>query len=71
MQLFCLTIQELEFFFPSTIGYGPSNTAIYKNSACCIIKPHAISEGREHTSISYLYLQTFQFEDQTVSVDTK
>uniref|UniRef100_A0A3Q1FXH1 Nucleoside diphosphate kinase homolog 7 n=1 Tax=Acanthochromis polyacanthus TaxID=80966 RepID=A0A3Q1FXH1_9TELE len=37
--------RELEFFFPSTIGYGPSNTAIYTDCTCCIIKPHAISEG--------------------------
>ncbi|GLD65442.1 nucleoside diphosphate kinase 7 isoform X2, partial [Lates japonicus] len=35
----------LEFFFPSTIGHGPSNTAIYTDCTCCIIKPHAISEG--------------------------
>ncbi|XP_061593588.1 nucleoside diphosphate kinase 7 [Cololabis saira] len=37
--------RELEFFFPSTIGHGPSNTALYTDSTCCIIKPHAISEG--------------------------
>ncbi|XP_062280034.1 nucleoside diphosphate kinase 7 [Scomber scombrus] len=37
--------RELEFFFPSTIGIGPSNTAIYTDCTCCIIKPHAISEG--------------------------
>ncbi|XP_060886459.1 nucleoside diphosphate kinase 7 [Labrus mixtus] len=37
--------RELEFFFPSTIGHGPSNTAIYTDCTCCIIKPHAISEG--------------------------
>ncbi|MED6265091.1 Nucleoside diphosphate kinase 7, partial [Characodon lateralis] len=36
--------RELEFFFPSTIGHGPSNTAIYTDCTCCIIKPHAISE---------------------------
>uniref|UniRef100_A0A671V366 Nucleoside diphosphate kinase homolog 7 n=1 Tax=Sparus aurata TaxID=8175 RepID=A0A671V366_SPAAU len=40
--------RELEFFFPSTIGIGPSNTAIYTDCTCCIIKPHAVSEGREH-----------------------
>uniref|UniRef100_A0A8P4KTS8 Nucleoside diphosphate kinase homolog 7 n=1 Tax=Dicentrarchus labrax TaxID=13489 RepID=A0A8P4KTS8_DICLA len=40
--------RELEFFFPSTIGHGPSNTALYTDCTCCIIKPHAISEGREH-----------------------
>ncbi|XP_042339611.1 nucleoside diphosphate kinase 7 isoform X2 [Plectropomus leopardus] len=37
--------RELEFFFPSTIGHGPSNTALYTDCTCCIIKPHAISEG--------------------------
>lgn len=37
--------RELEFFFPSTIGHGPSNTAIYTDCTCCILKPHAISEG--------------------------
>uniref|UniRef100_A0A671UZH2 Nucleoside diphosphate kinase homolog 7 n=1 Tax=Sparus aurata TaxID=8175 RepID=A0A671UZH2_SPAAU len=37
--------RELEFFFPSTIGIGPSNTAIYTDCTCCIIKPHAVSEG--------------------------
>ncbi|KAM7012796.1 nucleoside diphosphate kinase homolog 7 [Tautogolabrus adspersus] len=37
--------RELEFFFPSTIGHGPSNTAIYTDCTCCIVKPHAISEG--------------------------
>uniref|UniRef100_A0A3Q3K4H1 Nucleoside diphosphate kinase homolog 7 n=1 Tax=Monopterus albus TaxID=43700 RepID=A0A3Q3K4H1_MONAL len=37
--------RELEFFFPSTIGHGPSNTAIFTDCTCCIIKPHAISEG--------------------------
>uniref|UniRef100_A0A673CWN0 Nucleoside diphosphate kinase homolog 7 n=1 Tax=Sphaeramia orbicularis TaxID=375764 RepID=A0A673CWN0_9TELE len=37
--------RELEFFFPSTIGHGPSNTAVFTNCTCCIIKPHAVSEG--------------------------
>ncbi|XP_074523856.1 nucleoside diphosphate kinase homolog 7 isoform X3 [Halichoeres trimaculatus] len=37
--------RELEFFFPSTIGHGPSNTAIFTDCTCCIIKPHAVSEG--------------------------
>ncbi|KTG32079.1 hypothetical protein cypCar_00009201 [Cyprinus carpio] len=36
--------RELEFFFPSTTGHGPSNTAMYLDCTCCIIKPHAISE---------------------------
>uniref|UniRef100_A0A9J8B956 Nucleoside diphosphate kinase n=1 Tax=Cyprinus carpio carpio TaxID=630221 RepID=A0A9J8B956_CYPCA len=37
--------RELEFFFPSTTGHGPSNTAKYSDCTCCIIKPHAISEA--------------------------
>ncbi|CAJ1059837.1 nucleoside diphosphate kinase 7 isoform X2 [Xyrichtys novacula] len=37
--------RELEFFFPSTIGHGPSNTALCTDCTCCIIKPHAVSEG--------------------------
>ncbi|XP_054458406.1 nucleoside diphosphate kinase 7 [Anoplopoma fimbria] len=37
--------RELEFFFPSTVGHGPSNTATCTDCTCCIIKPHAVSEG--------------------------
>ncbi|XP_013979174.2 nucleoside diphosphate kinase 7-like [Salmo salar] len=37
--------RELEFFFPSTAGHGPANTANYTDCACCVIKAHAISEG--------------------------
>uniref|UniRef100_A0A8C2Z0J3 Nucleoside diphosphate kinase homolog 7 n=1 Tax=Cyclopterus lumpus TaxID=8103 RepID=A0A8C2Z0J3_CYCLU len=37
--------RELEFFFPSTAGRGPSNTAVYGDCTCCIIKPHAVAEG--------------------------
>uniref|UniRef100_A0A8C9Y5Y1 Nucleoside diphosphate kinase homolog 7 n=1 Tax=Sander lucioperca TaxID=283035 RepID=A0A8C9Y5Y1_SANLU len=42
---FAAAARELEFFFPSTIGHGPSNTAILTDCTCCIIKTHAISEG--------------------------
>uniref|UniRef100_A0A672RSM3 Nucleoside diphosphate kinase homolog 7 n=1 Tax=Sinocyclocheilus grahami TaxID=75366 RepID=A0A672RSM3_SINGR len=41
--------RELEFFFPSTTGHGPSNTAMYSDCTCSIIKPHAISEGKPTT----------------------
>ncbi|XP_071085099.1 nucleoside diphosphate kinase homolog 7-like [Haliotis cracherodii] len=36
--------RELEFFFPSS---GPSrrNTAVFQDSTCCIIKPHAVKSG--------------------------
>nr|XP_057928705.1 nucleoside diphosphate kinase 7 isoform X2 [Doryrhamphus excisus] len=37
--------RELEFFFPTAICHGPPNTAIYLDCTCCIIKPHAMSEG--------------------------
>ncbi|XP_041696654.2 nucleoside diphosphate kinase 7-like isoform X1 [Coregonus clupeaformis] len=37
--------RELEFFFPSTAGHGPANTANYTDCACCVIKPHVVSEG--------------------------
>ncbi|XP_024921362.1 nucleoside diphosphate kinase homolog 7 isoform X2 [Cynoglossus semilaevis] len=37
--------RELEFFFPSTVGLGPGNTARCTDCTCCIIKPHAMSEG--------------------------
>ncbi|KAM4700417.1 nucleoside diphosphate kinase homolog 7 isoform 2-T2 [Discoglossus pictus] len=37
--------RELEFFFPSSGGRGPKNTAKLTDCTCCIIKPHAVSEG--------------------------
>lgn len=37
--------REMELFFPSSGGCGPANTAKFTNCTCCIIKPHAISEG--------------------------
>ncbi|KAL1023393.1 hypothetical protein UPYG_G00040260 [Umbra pygmaea] len=37
--------KELEFFFPSTAGHGPANTASYTDCTCCVIKPHAMSEA--------------------------
>ncbi|XP_053723628.1 nucleoside diphosphate kinase 7 [Synchiropus splendidus] len=37
--------RESEFFFPTTVGRGPPNTAVLTDSTCCIIKPHALSEG--------------------------
>ncbi|XP_020774500.1 nucleoside diphosphate kinase 7 isoform X2 [Boleophthalmus pectinirostris] len=42
---FAAAARELEFFFPSTIGHGLLNTANLTDCTCCIIKPHAISEG--------------------------
>ncbi|KAM4796897.1 nucleoside diphosphate kinase homolog 7 isoform 2-T2 [Rhinophrynus dorsalis] len=37
--------RELEFFFPSSGGRGPKNTAKFTDCTCCIIKPHAVLEG--------------------------
>lgn len=37
--------REMELFFPSSGGCGPANTAKFTNCTCCIVKPHAISEG--------------------------
>ncbi|XP_072295627.1 nucleoside diphosphate kinase homolog 7 isoform X2 [Eucyclogobius newberryi] len=42
---FAAAARELEFFFPSSIGCGPANTAIFTDCTCCILKPHAVSEG--------------------------
>uniref|UniRef100_A0A8C2CJ60 Nucleoside diphosphate kinase homolog 7 n=1 Tax=Cyprinus carpio TaxID=7962 RepID=A0A8C2CJ60_CYPCA len=54
--------RELEFFFPSTTGHGPSNTAMYSDCTCCIIKPHAISEGKPpHTLTIYSSLNAEEF----------
>lgn len=38
--------KELEYFFPSTVGSSPPNTAVCAaDCTCCIIKPHAVTEG--------------------------
>lgn len=37
--------REMELFFPSSGGCGPANTAKFTNCTCCVVKPHAISEG--------------------------
>ncbi|XP_074164397.1 nucleoside diphosphate kinase homolog 7 isoform X1 [Sminthopsis crassicaudata] len=42
---FATAAKELELFFPSSGSGGPVNTAKFTNCTCCIIKPHAISEG--------------------------
>lgn len=39
--------QELELFFPSSGGRGPVNSAKFTNCTCCIIKPHAVNEGKQ------------------------
>lgn len=42
---FACAAREVELFFPSSGICGPANTAKFTNCTCCIIKPHAISEG--------------------------
>lgn len=44
--------RELEFFFPSSGGRGPANTAKLTDCTCCVIKPHAVSEGLFGTILS-------------------
>ncbi|KAM6921807.1 nucleoside diphosphate kinase homolog 7 isoform 1-T2 [Xenentodon cancila] len=62
--------KELEFFFPSTIGHGPSNTALYTDCTCCIIKPHAISEGLTGKILNSIYAAGFEISAlQMFSVD--
>ncbi|XP_034267924.1 nucleoside diphosphate kinase 7 isoform X1 [Pantherophis guttatus] len=42
---FASAASELELFFPSNGGRGPTGTAAYTHCTCCVIKPHAIKEG--------------------------
>ncbi|XP_042313045.1 nucleoside diphosphate kinase 7-like [Sceloporus undulatus] len=46
---FTSAAKELELFFPSNGGRGPASTVKYTHCTCCIIKPHAIKEGRKQT----------------------
>uniref|UniRef100_A0A8C7A0K6 DM10 domain-containing protein n=1 Tax=Nothoprocta perdicaria TaxID=30464 RepID=A0A8C7A0K6_NOTPE len=39
--------RELELFFPSSGGRGPVNSAQFTNCTCCVIKPHAVNEGKQ------------------------
>uniref|UniRef100_A0A8C9AYY1 Nucleoside diphosphate kinase homolog 7 n=1 Tax=Prolemur simus TaxID=1328070 RepID=A0A8C9AYY1_PROSS len=42
---FASAAREMELFFPSSGGCGPANTAKFTDCTCCIVKPHAVSEG--------------------------
>ncbi|XP_059731419.1 nucleoside diphosphate kinase homolog 7 isoform X1 [Bos taurus] len=43
---FACAAREMELFFPSSGVCGPANTAKFTNcTTCCIVKPHAVSEG--------------------------
>ncbi|XP_056133469.1 nucleoside diphosphate kinase 7 isoform X2 [Lampris incognitus] len=52
--------RELEFFFPSTMCHGPSNTATCADCTCCIIKPHAISEGMTGKILNSIFAAGFE-----------
>nr|KAF6413832.1 NME/NM23 family member 7 [Molossus molossus] len=42
---FACAAREMELFFPSSGVCGPANTAKFTCCTCCVIKPHAVSEG--------------------------
>ncbi|XP_053772017.1 nucleoside diphosphate kinase homolog 7 isoform X2 [Desmodus rotundus] len=42
---FACAAREMELFFPSSGVCGPASTAKFTNCTCCVIKPHAVSEG--------------------------
>ncbi|XP_049632492.1 nucleoside diphosphate kinase 7 [Suncus etruscus] len=42
---FASAAREMELFFPSSSVCGPVNTARFTDCTCCIVKPHAVSEG--------------------------
>uniref|UniRef100_A0A8C5RXJ8 NME/NM23 family member 7 n=1 Tax=Laticauda laticaudata TaxID=8630 RepID=A0A8C5RXJ8_LATLA len=58
---FASAASELELFFPSNGGRGPTGTAKYTHCTCCIIKPHAIKEGWLYTLQNYFFLFYTQF----------
>ncbi|XP_068125905.1 nucleoside diphosphate kinase homolog 7 [Hyperolius riggenbachi] len=51
---------ELEFFFPSSGGRGPRNTATFIQCTCCVIKPHAVSDGLMGKIINYILDEGFE-----------
>ncbi|XP_069617787.1 nucleoside diphosphate kinase homolog 7 [Ranitomeya imitator] len=52
--------RELEFFFPSSGGRGPKNTAKFTHCTCCIIKPHAVLEGLTGKIINHILNAGFE-----------
>ncbi|CAF1518065.1 unnamed protein product [Adineta steineri] len=49
--------RELSFFFGSKYGV---NTACYNDTTCCVIKPHAVAEGRAGHIINAILIAGFQ-----------
>ncbi|CAH6789398.1 Nme7 [Phodopus roborovskii] len=56
---FASAAREMELFFPSSGGCGPANTAKFTDCTCCIIKPHAISEGKCHFNMDRVNVEEF------------
>lgn len=54
---------ELEFFFPSS-GAVRQNTATFKDSTCCVIKPHAVA-SRKYSLFTGTLKIPFRFESRT------
>ncbi len=46
--------REISFFFGSKYGV---NTACYNDTTCCIIKPHAVAEGKQNKLIKICFLK--------------
>lgn len=49
--------REISFFFGSKYG---ANTACYNDTTCCVIKPHAVAEGRAGQMINAILMAGFQ-----------
>lgn len=49
--------REISFFFGSKYGV---NTACYNDTTCCVIKPHAVAEGRAGQIINAILTAGFQ-----------
>lgn len=54
--LHCKILQEIEFFFPTASNRKPlKTTATLQRCALCIIKPHAIKDGKFGDIISMIH----------------
>lgn len=52
--------REKEFFFPQSPARRPASTSTFKNTTCCVIKPHAIEEGKMGYIISAIMENDFK-----------
>ncbi|XP_045473467.1 nucleoside diphosphate kinase 7 [Harmonia axyridis] len=54
-------VREACFFFPEGINKKPpETTVVLKNSTCCIVKPHAIQEGKLGYILKEIYEANFK-----------